>query len=221
MPRYYPICLEIANRACLVVGGGAVGLRKARALLAHHGRVRVVAAEALPPLRRLAEKGRIILHERPYRASDLRGIQLVFVATDDAALNRRIAREARRRRVPINIADVPALCDFIVPSIVRRGKLIVAVSTEGACPALSKRLRKALEKQFDRAYGDYVEMLAGLRKRIIARTPDSRAAARLLERLLDEDFLRIIRRKGRRAAEAHARKWLAARLDNRPATLRS
>jgi precorrin-2 dehydrogenase/sirohydrochlorin ferrochelatase len=185
-------------------------------LLAHRGKITVVASEASSALKRLAEKGRIVLRKRSYRTSDLKGHRLVFVATDNEALNRRIAREAGRRGLLTNVADAPDLCDFIVPSIVRRGKLIVAVSTEGACPALSKRLRRPLERIFDRAYADYVELLARLRRKIISQAPDSQTAAQLLERLLDADLLNVVRSKGRRVAETRARELLAAWLGETP-----
>jgi precorrin-2 dehydrogenase/sirohydrochlorin ferrochelatase len=137
-------------------------------------------------------------------------MRLVFVATNDEKLNGRIACEARRRGLLINVVDDPALCDFIVPSIVRRGKLLLAISTQGACPAYAKRLRAALERQFDQAYGDYVALLARLRRKVHTLTNDPRTCVRLLERLLDEDLLSVIRHKGRRAAEAHAHALLAA-----------
>jgi len=214
MARYYPLCLEVAKLPCLVVGGGAVALRKVRTLLDHGARLTVVAPQATAALDRLAERGRIALRRRAYRTSDLRGVRLVFVATNDEALNRRVAAEARRRGLLTNVVDDPQMCDFIVPSILRRGRLLLAVSTEGACPAYAKRLRRALERQFDAAYAGYVELLARLRRRILKHVSDPRAGVRLLERLLDEDLLAVIRREGRRAAESRAKalldSWLAA-----------
>lgn len=185
-------------------------MRKVRTLLAHHANITVVAPEPSAPVKRLARKGRITLRQRRYRMADLKRMRLVFVATDDAKLNRRIADEARRRHILVNVVDHPNLCDFIVPSVVRRGRLLVAISTEGACPAYSKRLRTALEKQFDRAYGDYVELLARLRHEILSMDVRPREGVRFLERLLDENLLAVIRRKGRRAAEGRARTLLAA-----------
>ncbi|KPL11155.1 hypothetical protein AMJ85_04395 [candidate division BRC1 bacterium SM23_51] len=217
MPDYYPVCLELAKLPCLIVGGGAVGLRKARALVESGAPVTIVAPGATSAIKRLAEKGRVALRLRAYRTSDLRGKRLVFAATDDENLNRRIAREARQRGLLTNVADAPQLCDFIVPSIVRRGRLLLAISTEGTCPAYAKRLRTALEEQFDRAHGDYVELLGRMRREIHARVADAKAAVALLERLLDEDLLSIVRRKGRRAAQSRARVLLDTWLqDDRP-----
>jgi precorrin-2 dehydrogenase/sirohydrochlorin ferrochelatase len=208
MPRYYPICLDMTRLPCLVVGGGSVGLRKVQVLLEVGARVRVVAPEAAPELRALADEGRIELAQRPYAESDLEGIRLAFVATNDNELNRRITDEARERGILINVVDVPELCDFIVPAIVRRGSLLVAVSTEGACPAYAKRLRRRLELEFDAAYGEYVDLLRRMRQEILARTEHSSQAARLLERLLDSDLFEVLRHEGRSAAEARARDLL-------------
>jgi len=215
MPKYFPICLEIGNLPCLVVGGGAVGLRKARTLLDHQGKVTVVDPEPSASLERLGRQGRIILRRRSYRTSDLRGMRLVFVATNDEKLNRRVAREACRHGLLVNVADAPALCNFIVPAMIRRGRLLLAISTSGACPAYSKHLRRELERRFDRAHGGYIEMLAGLRRRIFSLVRDPRRAVRLLERLLDEDLLTVLRRKGRRAAETRARSLVTRWLERR------
>mgnify|MGYP001130691263 CR=1 FL=1 len=215
MPKYYPICLDIARLPCLVVGGGAVGLRKVRTLLAHGARATVVAPLATRALERLARQGRICLRRRGYRTSDLKGVRLAFVATDDAALNRRVASDARQHGLFVNVVDDPELCDFIVPSIVRRSQLLLAVSTGGSCPAYSKRLRQQLEKQFDPAYGHYVQLLGGMRRLIQQRVKDQARAVKLLEQLLGVDLLNVIRKKGRAAAEARARalveRWLQCR----------
>lgn len=216
MPRYYPLFLDMAGLPALVVGGGAVGLRKVRTLLEHKARVTVVAVEASAALRQLAARGRIALHERPFRTSDLRGKRILYVATNDRALNRRIRADGRRRGILTNVVDDPELCDFIVPSIVRRGRFVAAVSTEGACPAYAKRLRRELEKQFDPAYGQYVALLASARRAILRRAADPKKSVRVLNRLLDAGLLDWIREKGlksaRRRMSALLRMWLGTAL---------
>lgn len=212
MPQYYPICLDLEGLPCLVVGGGKVGLRKVRTLLEHDARILVVGPGPRPELEQLGREGRIELHARPYQTDDLDGIRLVFVATDDEEINRRVAGEARARGILANVVDRPALCDFIVPSIVRRGRLLLAISTQGACPAYAKHLRRTLEKQFDAAHGEFVEMLNELRRDIISRVSDSEVSGRLLARLLDEDLLAVLRERGEAAAKSHAmslvERWL-------------
>ncbi|MCX8037331.1 MAG: bifunctional precorrin-2 dehydrogenase/sirohydrochlorin ferrochelatase [Candidatus Sumerlaeia bacterium] len=216
MPQYYPLFLDLTGLPVLVVGGGAVGLRKVRTLLQHKARVTVVAVAASAALRQMAARGRIVLHERPYRASDLHGRRLVFVATNDRALNRRIRADAQRRGILTNVVDDPELCDFIVPSIVRRGSLVVAVSTEGACPAYAKRLRRELENQFDPAYGQYVALLGSARRAILQQATDPQKSVRVLNWLLDAGLLDWIRRKGLKSARkrmtALLKEWLDAAL---------
>ncbi|MCU0584618.1 MAG: bifunctional precorrin-2 dehydrogenase/sirohydrochlorin ferrochelatase, partial [Desulfobacterales bacterium] len=123
--RYYPVQLHIRGRACLVVGGGTVGTRKAETLAACGGRVTVVSAEATAALQQMAAEGRVALALRNYNETDLEGIFLVIGATDDEALNRRISADAEARRILCNIADRPEICNFILPSILRRGDLVI------------------------------------------------------------------------------------------------
>lgn len=208
MPRYYPICVDLSDLPCLVVGGGEVGLRKVRTLLDHGARVTVVAQRPNEGVREFAEQERIVFHERRYQKSDIDGMRLVFVATNDAAANRQITTDAREAGILINVADVPEHCDFIVPSIVRRGSLMLAISTEGACPAYSKRLRKQLEGQFDDAFGEYVELLGRLRRQIIDRLGDPKKSAVYVRRFLDQGLLEIIRDSGLEAAESKAGRLL-------------
>lgn len=208
VPRYYPIFLEIERLACLVVGAGSVGLRKVEALLECGGKVTVVAPTAHERIEQLAREGRISLHRRAYETSDLAGVRLVFAATGDEAVNRRIASEARERGVLVNVVDRPELCDFIVPSVVRRGQLALAVSTGGACPALARRLRVELERRFDPAYAGYVDVVGRLRNEIISRVSEQRRAARLIERLVDAELLDLVRREGSEAALRRGREMI-------------
>jgi siroheme synthase-like protein len=135
--RYYMACLDLTRRSCLVVGGGSVGLEKARGLLDCDARVTVVAPEICDELRGLE----VEVLERPYHSSDLDGRLLVVAATSSAHLNREISRDARARSLLCNVADVPELCSFILPAVLRRDPIAVAVSTGGASPALAQRIR--------------------------------------------------------------------------------
>src|SRR5262245_8528543 len=146
MPEPYPLFLNLDGRLCVVVGGGGVALGKVRGLLAAGARVRVVAPEAAPELRALADEGAIELIGRAYREGDLAGGTLAVVATDDPRVSARAADEARSAGVLVNVADAPALCDWIAPSVARRGGATVAVSTGGRSPSFARRLRERIER---------------------------------------------------------------------------
>ncbi len=143
--RYYPVYLDINGRKCVVVGGGAVGARKVNTLLACGARVTVISPEATAELNDLAEQGGISLIRRPYQSSDLDGAFMVIGATDDEAINHRVHADAEARNLLCNIVDQPRVCNFILPSIVQRGDLVIAVSTSGRSPAFAKKLRKELK----------------------------------------------------------------------------
>ena len=147
---YYPVCLEMAGRRCLVVGAGAVAERKVNGLLEVGARVTVVGPSATERLLDWARAGRIGLTLRAYGADDLAGHSIVFAATDDGLINAEVARDARAAGVLINAADDPAHCDFILPAVLTRGDLTVAVSTGGASPALARVVRDELGAFLDR-----------------------------------------------------------------------
>ena len=145
---FYPVVLELAERLVLVVGGGAVAERKVEGLLAVGARVTVLSPALTERLRGLLHEDRIRWIEDCYRPGSVAGHALVFVATDDGASNAAIAAEARACGIWVNVADDPVHCDFILPSVLRRGPLTVAVSTGGTCPALSRMIRERLEEYF-------------------------------------------------------------------------
>ena len=134
--RYYPVHLDIKNQNCLVVGGGGVGTRKVKTLLECGARVTVVSPDPSQQLAKLASEGSITLTQRIYRSADLDGMFLVIGATDDENLNQQISTDAEKSNILCNIADRPEVCNFILPSIVRRGDLVITISTSGKSPAL-------------------------------------------------------------------------------------
>jgi siroheme synthase-like protein len=154
----YIACLKLSGRSCLVVGGGEVGLEKVEGLLACDGDVTLVAPEAVPELRSLAEEGSIRWEQRPFAAGDLEGRFLAIAATSDTDVNIAVYDEAERRAMLVNVVDVPPLCNFILPAIVRTGPLAIAISTAGASPALAKRMKREIAE----AYGEPYARLAVL-----------------------------------------------------------
>lgn len=176
--KTYPIFLVDLDRArCVVVGGGTVAARKVKALLRADARVTVISPDLSEPLQRLAADGDMEVLDRPFRSGDLERAFLAIAATDDPEINERVWQEAAGLGLLVNVVDDPDRCNFIAPSVVRRGPLSIAISTSGRCPALSRQLRKQLEREFGPAYGDYVELLGSLRESVVGALslPERRA----------------------------------------------
>jgi precorrin-2 dehydrogenase / sirohydrochlorin ferrochelatase len=155
----YVACLNLEGRSALVVGAGSVGLEKVNGLMACGAHVKVVAPEAHEDVDELSGVGAIELHRRAYRPSDLEGRFLVVAATSDTELNTRIYEDAEARSMLINVVDVPELCNFILPAILREGPLAVAISTSGASPALAKRMRNEAAAMFGPEYAELAFLL--------------------------------------------------------------
>src|ERR1700733_7868293 len=149
---FYMACLRLSGRRCLVVGGGEVGLEKVEGLLVCDAAVTLVAPAAVPELERLAAEGSIAWERRDYRREDLEGTFLAIAATDDTDVNIAVHDDAEARAMLVNVVDVPPLCNFILPAIVRSGPLAIAISTAGASPALAKRMKREIAEQFGEDY---------------------------------------------------------------------
>ncbi|MFZ2448778.1 MAG: bifunctional precorrin-2 dehydrogenase/sirohydrochlorin ferrochelatase [Syntrophobacteraceae bacterium] len=181
--RYYPLFLDIGGRTCLVVGGGAVGERKVRTLLEHGARVRLVARELTPWLEEECAAGGIILAGTEYGKAHLQGAVLVFAATSDAELNRAVSEDARGLGTWCNMATDPELGSFIVPSLVQRGPLAIAVSTAGLSPAIARVLRIRLEGQFGAEWEFFILLLGELRKFLKSRGIEEKDSRRVFSEL--------------------------------------
>jgi siroheme synthase-like protein len=161
---FYIACLKLTGRRCLVVGGGEIGLEKVEGLLACDGAVTLMAPEAVPELEQLAREGSIRWERREYGGpEDLEGVFIAIAATDDTDVNIRIYEDAERRAMLVNIVDVPPLCNFILPAIVRTGPLAIAISTAGASPALAKRIKREIADSFGEPYARLAELLNEVR----------------------------------------------------------
>ncbi|WP_022855722.1 precorrin-2 dehydrogenase/sirohydrochlorin ferrochelatase family protein [Thermodesulfobacterium thermophilum] len=164
---YFPVFLNLEGKLCVVIGGGKVGERKVLSLLQAKAFVKLISPEATPVLQKLAEEGQIIWEKRIYQTGDLEGAWLVVAATNDPSTQRSIYDEANAKRVFCNMVDVPEFCSFIVPSVVKRGSLTIAISTSGASPAVARRIRESLEMQFGPEYEIYLKLMENLRKQIL------------------------------------------------------
>ncbi|HKF37136.1 MAG TPA: bifunctional precorrin-2 dehydrogenase/sirohydrochlorin ferrochelatase [Ktedonobacteraceae bacterium] len=160
MPDYYPAMLDIRGRAAIVIGGDRVAAEKAAALAASGAHVHVQSLEFCEELLKLVEQKQVTLRRKAYEPGDLAGAFVVIAATNDPRLVQSIWAETQERGQLVNIVDLPEYCTFILPSILRRGQLTIAVSTEGASPGLAKRIRYSLEETFPPAYGSYVRLAA-------------------------------------------------------------
>jgi precorrin-2 dehydrogenase/sirohydrochlorin ferrochelatase len=156
---FYIACLRLTGRRCLVVGGGDIGLEKVEGLLACDADVTLVAPEAHPALAELAAEGSIRWERREYEPADLDGCLIAIAATDNSEVNIRVFDDAEQRAMLVNVVDVPPLCNFILPAIVRTGPLAVAISTAGASPALAKRMKREIAELFGDPYATLAVLL--------------------------------------------------------------
>jgi siroheme synthase-like protein len=190
----YPVSLEVAGRRAVVIGDAPVAEDRIQALLAAGAQVTAIMERPTEPLEELGRRRAVTLVRRAYRRGDLRGAFLAVAATGDAAVNARIFAEAEKRRVLLNAVDDVGHCHFAVPSILRRGDLVVAVSTGGKSPALARKLREALAREVGPEYGVLVDLLGEVRREMLAqRTAAPATWARRWGQALDHDLIGLVR----------------------------
>jgi len=203
---YYPIFLDMAGRPCVVIGGGAVAEHKVEGLLQAGAHVTVVSPELTSKLDSLVSQEKVRRIARPYQAGDLKGYALAFGATDDPEVNAAVYREGRELGVWVNIADDPARCDFILPSVLRRGELVVAVATGGASPALSRAIREELEGYFTEDYATLAAIVGKVRQELKGHSFVAKPEA--WHNAIDGNLRRLIRE----GKEEEAKVYLLERL---------
>jgi siroheme synthase-like protein len=202
MAAFYPVMFDVSARACLIVGGGRVALRKTIALLRAGASVTVVSPDFNPHFSRL--NGRITLVMRPFEADDLTpAYALVIGATDASTVNRAIYERASALRVPCNIVDCPALCSFIVPAVVRRGDVTIAISTGGRCPRLSRYVKSRVAAAVGPEFAGLASHLAGVRNRIMSAMSAPADRAAFWEALFETDPLAYSQHHGWPALYEH------------------
>ncbi len=202
---YYPIFLRIEQKKCVVIGGGKVAARKVKTLLSYGAQVEVISPEVVPELVEWAEEGKITLYLRPYQEGDLKGAFLVVAATNNPEVQAQVVSEAEKEGLLINVVDQPEKSNFIVPSVVRRGRLTLAISTSGASPALARRLRETLEELFGPEYATYLDLLARWRQEILSRDLPEEERRQIFEHLALLPIPRWLRRGEWAQIEAVAR----------------
>jgi len=192
---YYPIAVDLQDKKVVVVGGGTVAKRKIDALLQCGADVYIISRELKPGLRRLLEEGKVKLIGQKLIKAYLKDAFLIIASTDDSALNLKVSAFAKKMGIPVNVVDQPADSDFIVPSVIRRGDLLIAVSTSGKSPALAKRIRERLGRQFGNEYRDFLIMMGRLRNEILLRRLSQEENSRIFHQLVNSTILDSIRRK--------------------------
>ena len=187
MTSLFPMFMKLAGKPCLVVGAGRVGEPKIGGLIDTGACIHVVAIAASDQVREWTNAGKIELELRAFWSSDLDGKFLAVVATASRSLNELVYHEAQQRGVLCNVVDVPDLCDFFYPAVVRRGDLQIAISTAGQSPSLAQKLRQQLERQFGEGYTAWVEQLGATRRLILASELDKETKSELLHSLASRE----------------------------------
>jgi precorrin-2 dehydrogenase/sirohydrochlorin ferrochelatase len=184
---FYIACLRLSGRRCVVIGGGEIGLEKVEGLLACDADVTLVAPEVEPALAQFALEGSIRWEQREYHSRDLDGALIAIAATNDTDLNIRVFEDAEARAMLVNVVDVPPLCNFILPAIVRTGPLAVAISTAGASPALAKRMKREIAELFGQPYANLAILLNEARGWAKATLPTYQDRKQFFESIVNGD----------------------------------
>jgi precorrin-2 dehydrogenase / sirohydrochlorin ferrochelatase len=198
--HYYPIYLNLAERPCVVIGGGVIAEGKIKALLEAGAQVTLVSPELTSWLKALVDEGQIGYIARGYEPGDLEGAFLAISATDERAVNEQVWAEANRLNIMVNVVDDTPHCNFIAASIMRRGDLAIAISTSGSAPALAVRLRERLEREIGEEYARFLEIAAKLRAPLLARFPGFEERKARWYELVDSDALDLLRHGNEEAA---------------------
>jgi precorrin-2 dehydrogenase / sirohydrochlorin ferrochelatase len=202
---WYPLGLRIAHRKVVVAGGGDVAERKIRKLLDYNADVLLVSPEGNEGILELEQRGVFRWLKRKAEPEDFDGAALVFIATNDPDANRRLTEAARERRIPVNRADSPEDCDFIVPSSFERGNIQVSIMSSAMSPALSRWLRRRIENTLDSELAAFSEVFADIREEIRTLPLTQRQRAALLNTLLESDIFDVMTREGTEAARTRGR----------------
>src|SRR3989338_1225361 len=203
MSKFYPIYLDVKGKRCVIVGGGKVAYRKVCSLVESGADVIVVSPDICSEM---ADVEGITLIKTKYEEKFLRGALLVIAATDNEAVNEKVALDAGKRNLIVNVVDHPELCSFIVPSTINRGDLCISISTGGASPAVAKSIREKLEDVFGSEYEEYLNLLTKMRSIAMSDIKNSAKRRKVLRRLAEKDILDIVKNKGVMEAEARMRK---------------
>lgn len=208
---YYPIYLDIENRNVLIIGGGNVCARKAETMMKYGARVTIVSPECTDEIEQWASQNVLSIRRKKYAENDLDGASMVIASTDDPCINARVARDCRRRKIPVNVVDVTHLCEFIVPAIVESGSIQIAISTGGKSPALARTLKEDLQKFVGPEYDTVNRILGTLRAAAKKTLPTDVDRKRFFDAIIAQGIIDMLREgRHREAYETIARACDAA-----------
>jgi len=193
MAHLFPIFISLAGKNCLVIGGGQVAERKIADLSIYEANIKVISPEVEDRIRQWWSEGLVEWQAREFMDADLDNVFMVFVATNDAAVNREVVEQCRYRRILVNAVDDPPNCDFYVPAVVRRNSLVVGISTEGKSPLYARKLKEQLEQLISEEYGQFVDIMGEQREYIKQVIPDIERRKKVFQALVDSDILELLK----------------------------
>lgn len=191
--KYYPAFINLKNKKVVIVGGGRVAGRKALSLIKAGADVSVISPAVTARLAKLTESGKLIHIKRKYKKGDLKGAFIVIAGTSSEETNKAISQDAA---LLTNVIDIPSEGNFIVPSLIRRGPLTIAISTEGASPAISKAIRREMEKLYNAEFARYLRFVESIRKRAIKEISNDKKREKFLKFIASDKIIRTLREKG-------------------------
>jgi precorrin-2 dehydrogenase/sirohydrochlorin ferrochelatase len=204
----YPIFLKLNKKKCVVIGGGKTATRKVKALLEAKAKVTVISPKLTKELEMLAENGSIKVIKREYKEGDLDKYFLVFATTNSEEINKKVIKEAKKRKILCNIVDDPSNCDFYVPSVYTQGDLKIAISTNGKSPALARKIREELANIYGKEVALFLNLLGSLRKKIKAKFPDEEKRREIFSKIVNSQSLFSLKNKTLDEIKKEIKKWI-------------
>ncbi len=204
----YPIFLKLNKKRCVVIGGGRTATRKVKALLQAKAKVTVISPKLTKELEKLAENGSIKVIKREYKEGDLNKYFLVFAATDSEEINKKVIKEAKKKKILCNIVDAPKYCDFYVPAVYAQGNLKIAISTNGKSPALARKIKEELSNIYGKEVALFLNLLASFRKRTKAKFPNEKKRKEILLKIVNSQSLFSLKNKTIDEIKREIKKWI-------------
>jgi precorrin-2 dehydrogenase / sirohydrochlorin ferrochelatase len=189
---HYPLFLNITGKPCIVMGGGKIAERKVAMLLKFNAKVKLISPKITVALSKLSKSGRIEVVEREYKDGDLDGASLVFAATNRKEINIKIKKEAEMKGILVNVVDDPVLCDFIVPSIVKKDPIVIAISTSGVLPSLSRKLKEEISEYITGDYIKYAHIIGKFRKLLIETVKDRKKRGEIMAEINNANIKELL-----------------------------